>query len=372
MSAAASSPVLNRLVALLRGSSGEASQQARALARSAVAVGAVAAGRVAQRRAVPAPETLPLPLAGEEQSLVLHEGTMRLVVRPGTDVSRPPVVLLPPLTPVSSAAELAPLFDALARDTGRTLVAADWLGFGRSDRPNVRYQSGLYQRHLRRLLTAHVSRAADLVAVGHAAEIAAAVAFAAPGSVRRLVLVAPSGMERGGLTAATFGRMLLGLVGGTGAFDLAFRARLATREAIRRYYADGVFLPGTAVPDALVDYAARSVRARGAAFAPRRLAEGLLSMDEHALGAYLNVRVPTLIVLPTLTDAVAPHYDALADLARANDALRVARAAGGWLPHADDPDAVAALVAAFLDGDPDGAVSGEPPAVRMHPKRFRR
>lgn len=369
--------MLNRLVALLRGSSGEVSARATALARGAVAVGAVAAGRVAQRRAVPAPEMLPLPLAGEEQTLALHEGTMRLVVRtgtaaPNTDDARPPVVLLPPLTPVSSAAELAPLFDALARDAARTLVAADWLGFGRSDRPNVRYQSGLYQRHLRRLLTAHVGRPADLVAVGHAAEIAAAVAFAAPGSVRRLVLVAPSGMERGGLTAATFGRMLLGLVGGTGAFDLAFRTRLATREAVRRYYADDVFLPGTPVPDALVDYAARSVRARGAAFAPRRLAEGLLSMEEHALGAYLNVRVPTLVVLPTLTDAVAPHYDALADLARANDALRVARAAGGWLPHADDPDAVAALVAAFLDGDPDDAVAGEPPAVRMRPKRFRR
>lgn len=373
MPASAVPLVLDRLAALLRGASAarapvgtvappKASAEARplrALVRSALAVGAVAAGRVAQQRALPAPESLPLALGAlpglDEQALVLHEGTMRLVQRTGSGEA-PPLLLLPPLTPVSSMAELAPLFGALGEDGTRSLVAADWLGFGRSDRPNVRYHSGLYQRHLRRLLTHHIARPVDVVAVGHAAEIAAAVAFAVPGAVRRLVLVAPLGMARGELNAATVGRMLLGLVSGTRAFDLAFRARLATREAVRRYYAEHVFLPGWPVPDALVDAAARSVRARGASFAPRRIAEGLLSMDEHALGAYLNVRVPTLVVLPTLTDTVAPHYDALADLVHANDALTVAQAEGGWLPHADAPAAMARRIAAFLDAS-DAAVA---------------
>lgn len=353
--------VLSRLADLLRGA-----DRGRALARGGLALGAVVAGRVAgrvaQRRALPTPEALALLPGTAAWDVPLHEGTVRLSVRraaleDAAPEALPPVLLLPPLTPVSSAHEMVPLFEALAADGTRDVLALDWLGFGRSDRPNVRYQSGLYQRHLRRLLTHHVGdRPIDLVACGHAAEVAAAVAFAAPERVRRLVLVAPTGMAHGSLNAAVFGRMLLGLVSGTGAFDVAFRARLATREAVRRFYQDHVFLPGAPVPDALLDAAAPTVRARGAAYAPRRLAEGLLSMEEHALGAYRHLRVPTLVVLPSLTGALAPHYDALAGLVRANDALRVVQARGGWLPHAEAPETVLPPVAAFLGAEaPDAA-----------------
>ena len=323
----------------------------RAAVTGTLAVGAVVAGRLVRRaRAAGAdgalPESLPLAVDAATGAFEIAGAQARYYVRAGVGV---PVVVLPGVTPVSSCVEVAPLFEHLARTTARPVYALDWLGFGRSDRPDLRYQSGLYQRQLRRFLALVVGEPADVVAGALGAEYAAAVAVAAPALVRRLVLVAPSGMESGS-EGSLVGRVLVGLTGGTGAFALFFRSRLARRDAIRRYYAENVFTTGAPVPDALVDYADAAAHADGADHAPRRYAEGLLYMDEYAHRSYASLAVPTLAILPALTDRVAPHFDALPSIARHNDRLVVTKLDTGLLPQWEQPDALFALLDTFLTG----------------------
>jgi pimeloyl-ACP methyl ester carboxylesterase len=321
----------------------------RALLTGTLAVGAVAAGRIASqaRRARhgdgPAPADLPPALPAETDSFPLGRWHARTYERTGTGT---PIVLLPGVSPVASCHELAPLFEALAEATRRPLGAMDWLGFGRSDRPSIRYHAGLYQRQLLRFLSG-IGEPSDVVAWGLGAEYAAAVAVAAPHLVRRLVLVAPSGLERGA-EGSLVERVVVGLAGGTGAYRLAFELR-ARAVGLHRYYAQDVFTTGTPVPEALVEGALLTTGAAGAFHAPRRLAEGLLFMDEYAQRSYAALTRPTLVVLPALTDAVAPHFDALPDIARANEAhLIVTQMETGLLPQWEQPEAFARLVEAFL------------------------
>ncbi len=315
----------------------------RALLAGVLAVGAVVAGRAARR---PRAVTLPTLPGGTAGTMPLGRHTVAYVRREGAGT---PVVLLPGLSPVASTHELAPTWAHLLAHTDRPVVAVDWLGFGHSDRPAVRYQAGLYQRQLRHLLTHIGSEPADVVAWGLAAEVAAAVAVAAPGKVRRLALVAPGGMERGA-EGSVVERLLVGVAGGFGAFDLV-HARRTRHDAVRRYYAGEVFTTGAPVPEALVEGAYAMAQAEGAAHAPRRLSEGLLFMDEYALRSYAALPCPTLVVLPALTDAVAPHYDALPDLvAHTGERLLVTRLETGLLPQWEAPDALHARLDAFLGG----------------------
>lgn len=333
----------------------------RALLTGIVAVGAVVAGR----RARSGRPELPTLEGGEASTMALGRHTVATRVRSGVGT---PIVLLPPLSPVSSTHEIAPTWAHLLATTTRPVVTFDWLGFGHSDRPAIRYVAGLYQRQLRHVLTRVAGGASDVVAWGLAGEVAAAVAVAAPERVRRLVLVAPSGMERRA-EGSVVERMLVGAVGGFGTYDL-WHARRTRPEAVRRYYAGEVFTTGAAVPQRLVEEGTSMARAPGAANAARRLAEGLLFMDEFALRSYAALAAPTLVVLPALTDAVAPNYDALPDLVSENDRLVVTRLDTGFLPQWETPEAFHARLDAFLgDGEVPREVVSPRPIRRSRPRR---
>ena len=343
----------------------------RALLTGVLALGAVVAGRVAGRAAGSARAArrpLPALAGGVAGTMPLGRHRIAYTMRAGQGT---PVVLLPGLSPVASTHELAPTWAHMVATTTRPVIAADWLGFGHSERPSIRYHAGLYQRQLRHLLTNVAREPADIVAWGLAAEVAAAVAVAAPSKVRRLALVAPSGMERGS-EGSVVERLVMGVTGGFGAFSL-LHARRTRREAVRHYYADEVFTTGAPVPDDLVADAYAMSNADGAAHAPRRLAEGLLFMDEYALRSYAAVSCPMLVVVPALTGAVAPHYDALSDLvAHADGGLLVTRLDTGLLPQWEEPAALHARLDAFLSGGnlpPDAVSAPAPPKRRASRKR---
>ncbi len=350
-----------------------ATARGQALLTGTLALGAVVAGRVANqaRRARdlaldgdgPAPADLPPALPAPTDSFAIGRWHARTYERPGTGT---PIVLLPGVSPVASCHEVAPLFEALAALTQRPLKAMDWLGFGRSDRPAIRYHAGLYQRQLLRYLS-QAGEPCDVVAWGLGAEYAAAVAVAAPHLVRRLVLVAPSGLDRGS-EGSLMERFVVGLTGGTGAYRLAFELR-SRAVGIHRYYAEEVFTTDAPVPEPLVDAALVATSAAGASHAPRRLSEGLLFMDEYAHRSYATLHCPTLVVLPALTDAVAPHFDALPDLVAANNQhLIVTLLETGLLPQWEQPEAFARRVEAFLT---TGDVPRHTPVPRRSARRKR-
>lgn len=316
------------------------SSRTRTLVAGSVAVGALVATKVWQGlRRAPDDDRSALPeaaLSGTTGFLHLVEGRTHYRVREGEGT---PIVLLPALHISSGSFELAPLYEALCATTTRPVYLLDWLGFGYSERPDRRYFSGLYQRQLRRFLSEVVQNTSDVVAFGLACEYAGAVAMANPVLAHRLVLVSPTGMTS---RRDRVRRFLFSLAGDTGAFGLLYQ-RATSRDELRAWYQTHVFDNGP-VPEALLDLAEATTRVEGADHAPRRLADGDLYMNAYASRCYAGLRMPSAIVLPRLTNDVAPLYEHLPGIANHNPNLTIHRMDSGIFPHLTHPEAFMALL----------------------------
>ncbi len=319
----------------------------KALVTGSVALGAYLTGAVARwvrRTTLYRPEALPPALDAPVHEQELMEGQARFYARDGEGV---PLVLLHSFNAAASSYEMKPIFDHLAATTRRPLYALDWLGFGLSDRPPVRYRPMLYQRQLRRFLSEYVNAPADVVALSLGSAYAAVVAAASSFLVRKLVLVSPTGLSSERRTSFAQ-RAMLGLADGAGAFELFFY-RLTRRDALRRFYARQVFLEDTVVPNGLVNYAFLTTHVRGAHYAPRRFIDGTLFLGEEARNAYHHLPRPTLIVVPEHTDGLIQSFDALDEIAAHNETyIRTETLPSGLMPQWETPDALFPLLDDFL------------------------
>jgi len=315
------------------------SSRTRTLVAGTVAVGALVATKVWQGLKRGTQSRSPLPdftLSGTSGHLELVEGHALYRVREGEGT---PIVLLPALHISSGSFELAPLYEILCATTNRPVYVMDWLGFGYSERPDRRYFSGLYQRQLRRFLSEIVQNTSDIIAFGLACEYAAAVAMANPVLARRLVLVSPTGMTS---RRDRVRRFLFSIAGDSGAFGLLYQ-RATSREELKAWYQRHVFdtLP---MPDALLDLAEATTRVEGADHAPRRLADGDLYMNAYASRCYAGLKMPSAILLPRLTNDVAPLYEHLPGIAKHNANLTIRRLDSGIFPHLTHPEEFLALL----------------------------
>jgi pimeloyl-ACP methyl ester carboxylesterase len=101
------------------------------------------------------------------------------------------VLLLPAFSTVSSREEMRPLAEHLAaRGCGCMLV--DWPGFGDSTRGRLGYRPRLYHHSLADFVAAVLPSGAAIVAAGHAACYALALARDRPGVWSHAVLLAPT------------------------------------------------------------------------------------------------------------------------------------------------------------------------------------
>lgn len=318
---------------------------AGAAALSAYALGAAA--RWTYRRRLPAPEALPPAIETGARTFELHAGRTNYYVRPGTGT---PVVLVHSFNAAASSFEVKPIFDHLAAATDRPLYVVDWLGFGRSARPNVRYTPNLYLRQLRSFLRERVQRPADLVGLSLGAEYAARVAHAAPRLVRRLVLISPTGLgdDRG---PSLTGRLFVRAAHAVGAFELLFYT-LTQPSSIRRFYARQVFLDPTRIPDVLVDYAYRTAHAAGGHYAPRYFVDGTLFPPSSAASVYARLYRPTLLVTPRNASEMVQDFERAAAVVaeNAHDLTRC-RLPAGLLPQWEAPDLLFDALDAFLLSD---------------------
>lgn len=327
--------------------SGDTARRNKALVTGSVALGAYLTGAVARwlrRSTLYRPDALPPALEADVREQELMEGQARFYVRGGDGV---PLVLLHSFNAAASSFEMKPIFEHLAATTDRPLYALDWLGFGGSDRPPVRYRPTLYQRQLRRFLSEYVNAPADVVALSLGGAYAAVVAAESSFLVRKLVLLSPTGLSSGGRSSFAQ-RALLGLADGAGAFELFFY-RLTRRETLRRFYARQVFSDGSGVPNALVNYAFLTSHVRGAHYAPRRFIDGTLFLGDEARQAYLHLPCPTLIVVPEQDDGLIQSFEALDEVAAQNDTyLQVETLPAGLMPQWETPEALFHLLDDFL------------------------
>jgi pimeloyl-ACP methyl ester carboxylesterase len=329
------------------------------LTRTLLTAGGVAAGTYAglaaarwwHRRTLPHPSTLPPALSWRTRTLETPHGRSHCYVRPGEGR---PIVLLHSFNAVASTFEMKPVAEHLADTTDRPLYAVDWLGFGRSDRPAIDYAPSTYSEQLYQVLTEFVDAPADLVALSLGSEYAAWMALQAAPQVRRLALIAPTGLTASRGPSAS-SRLALDLAGRAGAFELFFY-RLTRRASLRQYYGRQVFADRTAIPDVLLDYAESTAQAQGASHAPRRFVQGDLYLDNVTDEIYGRLYRPTLLVTPEQPGPTIQSFDLLDQVLDRNPRDLTHRTVpGGLLPQWETPDALWPVLDDFLAADEPSA-----------------
>lgn len=277
---------------------------------------------------------VPLPPALDAERRVFRSpGAGRLSYYASDRGSGRPVVLLHGVNAAASAAEVRPIFTALAGR--RPVYALDLPGFGFSERADRAYSPALFARAIADFLSIELGedQACDLVALSLSSEFAARVAVERPGLVHSIALVSPTGFEDGtrAESAARGGEAILRAMAigpwAQPVFDL-----LASRPGIARQLGRSFAGP---VDDALAEYAWRTAHQPGARHAPLCFLGGALFTPGARAELYDRVRQPVLVLYDT-----DPHvsFEALADtVARRRNwrALRIAGTRG--LPQFDRP-----------------------------------
>lgn len=165
--------------------------------------------------------------------------------------------------------------DYLARD--HTVYTIDLLGFGRSDRPAIRYTSRTYISLVSDFVAQVVGGSCILVANSLSAAYAIILGARDPHRFPALVLIQPTGLTRFIDVAGVggdAGRMAIDTpVVGTAAFN-ALVSRRSLRHFLKEAYADNAL-----VTDELVDASYDVSHQRGARHAPAAFIAGHLNID---------------------------------------------------------------------------------------------
>lgn len=288
--------------------------------------------------------TLPPPVPALERRLVTPDGAVAMYEAGEGD----PVLLLHSINAAASAMEVEPLFTALTR--GRRVIAIDWLGFGRSDRPAIEYRPGHFRRVLAAVLDDLGQPAPDVVALSLASQVPAVIAAAEPDRIRRIVAIAPTGIGRFGVDRQpTRGRIVEAVLRRTPLGRLLFRA-LTTRRSIDGFMNQVVLLPAS-IPPAYRSYAWRTAHQAGAHHAPIAFVSGRLA-DPGAGDAWRRLGIPALLLFgesPRFSDPAA-----MREGVRTNACVTVEMIPGsGDLPHWEQPARTIERIERFLSGDPD-------------------
>jgi len=261
----------------------------------------------------------------------------------------PTVLLLPALSSISTRGEMRPLMGRLASEY-RT-IAPDWPGFGDRPRPRVDWTPAAYRSYLTFLLREVAPDPLAVVAAGHAATYALALAVEHPAWITRLVMVAPT--WRGPLPTVAGGKRPLfdrvrglGDVPGLGQalYRLNVNGPMVRMMTTGHVYSDRTWLHGQRLADKLA-----VTQAPGARFASLRFVTGHLDpLSNHAewIDLFERVTCPVLVIYGAETP---PRSRAEMEAVPSRPTVQAIRLDRGKLSvHEEFPDAVAAEIEPFL------------------------
>lgn len=289
-------------------------------------VGAVATANVGLRYDGP----LDAPLAGEEG--VFRWRGMDVAYTEGGDPADPDLVLFHGINAAGSAGEWRAVFTALAEEYH--VLAPDFPGYGRSDRPPLRYSAALYEDFVSDFLAEF-----DTPAVIASSLSAAYVAAAADTTgvtddgveLSGFIGVCPTTVAGPTPPKSWLRELLRSPLLGEAAFNL-----LTSKPSIRYFNADHGYYAPDAPRDEWIDYEWQTTHVENARFAPASFISGYLNSD-----CDLSAALSALAVTPTIVWGREAEITPLVDgreLAEAADARLVVFDRARLLPHVEHPE----------------------------------
>ena len=263
----------------------------------------------------------------------------------------PPLILLHSIHPAGWSLEWQSVVDSLS--ARYTVYAPDLLGFGRSDRPAMRYTASLYTSLIADFAAQVVHQPCVLVASSLAGAYAIALGARDPGRFPALVLIEPTGlirMHRRPRPIDDARRLLIeSPVVGTAVYHA-----LVSRRRLRRVLADA-YADDALVTDALVEAWFEAAHQPGAKYATASLIGRRLNLDVRR--ELRRLRQPLLLVWGER--AVHAPVDDVRGFQVLKPDTRVVILDAAGLPHDERPREFTEALLGFLD-----QLAQERPAAR--------
>ncbi len=309
----------------------------RNLAGSALlGVGAIAALNVGLRYE----GELESPLNGDDG--VFRWRGMDVAYTEAGDPDDPDLVLLHGINAAGSSGEWRAVFDDLADEYH--VVAPDFPGYGRSDRPPLRYSAALYEDFVYDFLVEFDEPA--VVASSLSAAYAARASTSGGSPADDLVLsgfvgVCPTTVAGPSPPKSWLRELIRSPLVGDALFNL-----VTSKPSIRYFNADHGYDDPTNPDEEWIDYEWRTTHVENAKFAPASFISGYLNSDLDLAAALADLNVPPTIVWGREAE-VSPLADGR-ELADASEARLVVFDRAKLLPHVEHPDRFVETVAETL------------------------
>jgi pimeloyl-ACP methyl ester carboxylesterase len=264
-----------------------------------------------------------------------------------------PVLLLHGIYAGASSNEWRHTVDSLAERY--TVFTVDLIGFGRSDRPKLRYTPAFYQAFLSDILSRLGRGPLAVVASSLSAAHVVGLVARDPRHVAALALIEPTGLGQltgPGSTAQGAAQLLLEApIVGTAAYNAL------TSPASVRHYLEEIYADDRLVTDELVESYVRNARQPGGKYAVAAFVGGQLNVDIRQ--SLRRVRQPMLLLWgEQARQNPVQHAHGFRVLRPEADWALISGA--GDLPHDEQPRATNAALHRFLEQLKVGARSTSP------------
>ena len=257
-----------------------------------------------------------------------------------------PVVLLHGIYAGGSGYEWRKNFDALSEHYN--VYAPDWLGFGLSDKPRIRYTDAQYIEQLNQFLREVVKEPCALVASSLASAYAIQAAHDQPSLVQSLVLVCPTGFRHLADPPDAQSEVIYALTHAP-LLGTTIHNALSSLPFLRHYLMNETYFDPSHVDDALLDYYSTATHQYGAQNAPPSFFSGHL--NHGVADVFPTLTQKTLRIVWGREARMTPLSDAEAFLAANARAELTVFDKSGLLPHDEQAQAFNRLVVGLLTGE---------------------